>query len=284
VRRVTSIKEMAAIGRALYRLGKSVGFVPTMGYLHEGHLSLVRRAKRENQVVVVSVFVNPTQFGPNEDLDRYPRDLERDARLLEAEGVDYLFTPTAEEMYPEGYSTWVEVENLTEGLCGAKRPGHFRGVATVVTKLFNLVKPTRAYFGEKDFQQLQVIKRLVSDLNLDVEVVGCPIVREPDGLAMSSRNAYLSPEERESAVALYRALQLAKRLFEGGERDAETVKRKVREFLESYPLVKGVDYVEVVSADTLKPVKTIKEGDLIALAVFVGNARLIDNFVFGRDL
>ena len=284
MRRVTSIKEMAAIGRALYRLGKSVGFVPTMGYLHEGHLSLVRRAKRENQVVVVSVFVNPTQFGPNEDLDRYPRDLERDARLLEAEGVDYLFTPTAEEMYPEGYSTWVEVENLTEGLCGAKRPGHFRGVATVVTKLFNLVKPTRAYFGEKDFQQLQVIKRLVSDLNLDVEVVGCPIVREPDGLAMSSRNAYLSPEERESAVALYRALQLAKRLFEGGERDAETVKRKVREFLESYPLVKGVDYVEVVSADTLKPVKTIKEGDLIALAVFVGNARLIDNFVFGRDL
>jgi pantoate--beta-alanine ligase len=284
VRRVTSIKEMAAIGRALYRLGKSVGFVPTMGYLHEGHLSLVRRAKRENQVVVVSVFVNPTQFGPNEDLDRYPRDLERDARLLEAEGVDYLFTPTAEEMYPEGYSTWVEVENLTEGLCGAKRPGHFRGVATVVTKLFNLVKPTRAYFGEKDFQQLQVIKRLVSDLNLDVEVVGCPIVREPDGLAMSSRNAYLSPEERESAVALYRALQLAKRLFEEGERDAETVKRKVREFLESYPLVKGVDYVEVVSADTLKPVKTIKEGDLIALAVFVGNARLIDNFVFGRDL
>jgi len=283
MRVVTSLKEMAALGLSFCRLGKSVGFVPTMGYLHEGHLSLVRRAKEENDVVVVSIFVNPTQFGPGEDFERYPRDLERDRKLLEAEGVDYLFLPDARQMYPRGFSTWVEVEGLTEGLCGASRPGHFRGVATVVTKLLNLVRPTRAYFGEKDYQQLQVIRRLVADLNIPVEVVGCPIVREPDGLAMSSRNTYLSPEERSSALSLYRGLKLAEELFRQGERNASAIKSAVREFILSHPRTK-VDYVEIVDPESLKPVERVKEGDVIALAVFVGNTRLIDNHRFGEPL
>ncbi|WP_456342540.1 pantoate--beta-alanine ligase [Thermovibrio sp.] len=284
MRIVKSVKEMQAISLALKRVGKEVGFVPTMGYLHEGHLSLVRRARSENDAVVVSIFVNPTQFGPNEDFEKYPRDLERDAELLRREGVDYLFHPKAEEMYPEGYSTFVEVLGLTEGLCGAKRPGHFRGVATVVTKLLNIVQPERAYFGEKDFQQLQVIKRLVKDLNIPVKIVGCPIVREKDGLALSSRNTYLSPEERESAVALYRGLKLAKELFEKGERSAEKIKEEVEKLILSYPKVKKIDYVEIVDSETLKPVKEVKEGDTIALAVFVGSTRLIDNYRFGREL
>ena len=281
---VEKVKEMQAISLAEKRVGKRVGFVPTMGYLHEGHLSLVRRARRENDVVVVSIFVNPTQFGPNEDFERYPRDLKRDAELLKREGVDYLFHPKAEEMYPPGYSTFVEVEGLTETLCGAKRPGHFRGVATIVTKLLNIVQPDRAYFGEKDFQQLQVIKRLVRDLNIPVEVVGCPIVREKDGLALSSRNTYLSSEERESALALYRGLKLAKELFESGERNAERIKREVERLILSHPKVSKVDYVEIVDSETLKPVKEVKEGDTIALAVFVGKTRLIDNYQFGRVL
>jgi pantoate--beta-alanine ligase len=281
---VEKVKEMQAISLAEKRVGKRVGFVPTMGYLHEGHLSLVRRARRENDIVVVSIFVNPTQFGPNEDFERYPRDLKRDAELLKREGVDYLFHPKAEEMYPPGYSTFVEVEGLTETLCGAKRPGHFRGVATVVTKLLNIVQPDRAYFGEKDFQQLQVIKRLVRDLNIPVEVVGCPIVREEDGLALSSRNTYLSSEERESALALYKGLKLAKELFESGERDAERIKREVERLILSHPKVSKVDYVEIVDSETLKPVKEVKEGDTIALAVFVGKTRLIDNYQFGRVL
>ena len=284
MRLIKKAKEMQAISLAERRVGKRVGFVPTMGYLHEGHLSLVRRAREENDIVVVSIFVNPTQFGPREDFDRYPRDLERDAELLRKEGVDYLFHPTAEEMYPKGFSTFVEVKGLTEGLCGAKRPGHFRGVATVVTKLLNIVQPDRAYFGEKDFQQLQVIKRLVEDLNIPVEVVGCPIVREEDGLALSSRNVYLSREERESALSLYRGLKLAKELFEGGERDAEKIKREVEKLILSHPRVSKIDYVEIVDSKTLKPVKEVKEGDTIALAVFVGKTRLIDNYQFGRVL
>ncbi len=284
MRIISSVKEMQAIGESYRKIGREIGFVPTMGYLHEGHLSLVRRARKENDIVVVSIFVNPTQFGPNEDFEKYPRDLERDSRLLEREGVDYLFHPSSEEMYPEGYSTFVEVTGLTEGLCGAKRPGHFRGVATVVTKLLNIVRPHRAYFGKKDFQQLQVIKRLVRDLNIPVEIVGCPIVREEDGLALSSRNTYLSPKERESAVALYRGIKLAKELFERGERRAEEIKREVEKLILSYPLVKKIDYVEIVDSETLKPVKEVKEGDTIALAVFVGNTRLIDNYQFGQDL
>ncbi len=284
MRVIKSVKEMQAISRSYFRTGKEVGFVPTMGYLHEGHLSLVRRAREENDIVVVSIFVNPTQFGPNEDYERYPRDEARDRELLKAEGVDYLFLPSVEEMYPKGYSTFVEVEGLTEGLCGARRPGHFRGVVTVVTKLLNIVQPTRAYFGEKDYQQLQVIKRLVKDLNIPVEIVGCPIVREKDGLAMSSRNTYLSSEERESALSLYRGLKLAEELFEKGERNPEVIKERVREYILSHPHVKKIDYVEIVDPESLKPVNEVKEGDVIALAVFVGNTRLIDNHRLGREL
>jgi len=275
---------MQAISRSLFKTGREVGFVPTMGYLHEGHLSLVRRARSENDVVVVSIFVNPTQFGPNEDYERYPRDEKRDRKLLEEEGVDYLFIPSVSEMYPEDFSTFVEVSGLTEGLCGAKRPGHFRGVATVVTKLLNIVFPTRAYFGEKDYQQLQVIKRLVRDLNIPVEVIGCPIVREEDGLAMSSRNTYLSPEERKSALSLYKGLKLAEELFESGERNPEVIKKRVEEFILSHPKVEKIDYVEIVDPENLKPVKEVKEGDVIALAVFVGKTRLIDNHKFGEPL
>ena len=273
---------MQSIGLNLLKTGKEVGFVPTMGYLHEGHLSLIRRARSENDVVVVSIFVNPTQFGPNEDFDRYPRDLRRDEELCKREGVDFIFYPSVEEMYPEGFSTFVEVEKLTENLCGKSRPGHFRGVATVVTKLLNIVHPTRAYFGEKDFQQLQVIKRLVRDLNIPVEIVGCPIVREEDGLAMSSRNVYLNKEERKSALSLYQGLRLAKELFERGERNPSVIRKKVEEFILSHPKTK-IDYVEIVSPEDLKPVKEVKEGDVIALAVFVGKTRLIDNYVFGRE-
>ena len=273
---------MQSIGLNLLKTGKEVGFVPTMGYLHEGHLSLIRRARSENDVVVVSIFVNPTQFGPNEDFDRYPRDLRRDEELCKREGVDFIFYPSVEEMYPEGFSTFVEVEKLTENLCGKSRPGHFRGVATVVIKLLNIVHPTRAYFGEKDFQQLQVIKRLVRDLNIPVEIVGCPIVREEDGLAMSSRNVYLNKEERKSALSLYQGLRLAKELFERGERNPSVIRKTVEEFILSHPKTK-IDYVEIVSPEDLKPVKEVKEGDVIALAVFVGKTRLIDNYVFGRE-
>jgi len=283
MRIVKNPKEMQCLAFSFLKTGREVGFVPTMGYLHEGHLSLVRRARKENDVVVVSIFVNPIQFGPNEDYDRYPRDLERDRIILEREGVDYLFCPSVQDMYPQGFSTYVEVKGLTEGLCGASRPGHFRGVTTVVTKLLNIVLPTRAYFGEKDFQQLQVVRRLVRDLNLPVEIVGCPIVREKDGLAMSSRNVYLTESERKSALSLYKGLKLAKELFEKGERRASVIKERVRDLILSFPGTK-IDYVEIVSPGDLNPVDEVREGDVIALAVFVGNTRLIDNYVFGREL
>jgi pantoate--beta-alanine ligase len=280
---VKNIKEMQSISESLRKTGKSIGFVPTMGYLHDGHMSLVERARKENDIVVMSIFVNPVQFAPGEDFERYPRDIERDKKIAREKGVDYLFVPEVSEMYPEGYSTYVEVEGITETLCGAKRPGHFRGVATVVTKLFNIIRPHRAYFGKKDFQQLKVIERLVKDLNFDIEIVGCPIVREKDGLAMSSRNVYLSPEERESALSLYRALKLAKELIEKGEKNPEVIKSKMEEFILSHPHVKAIDYIEIVDSETLKPVNEVKEGTLIALAVFVGNARLIDNWVVGEE-
>ena len=283
MRIVRNPKEMQCLAFSFLKTGREVGFVPTMGYLHEGHLSLVRRARRENDVVVVSIFVNPIQFGPNEDYDRYPRDLERDRIILEKERVDYLFCPSVQDMYPQGFSTYVEVKGLTEELCGASRPGHFRGVATVVTKLLNIVLPTRAYFGEKDFQQLQVVRRLVRDLNLPVEIVGCPIVREKDGLAMSSRNVYLTESERKSALSLYKGLKLAKELFERGERRVNVIKERVKDLILSFPGTK-IDYVEIVSPSDLNPVDEVREGDVIALAVFVGNTRLIDNYVFGREL
>ncbi len=258
--------------------GKTVGFVPTMGFLHEGHLSLVRKCRQENDYCVVSIFVNPTQFSPGEDFQQYPRDEERDLSLLEAEGVDMVFIPSVEEMYPEGFQTYVEVTELSRPLCGKFRKGHFRGVTTVVTKLFNIVCPHVAYFGQKDYQQYLIIKRMVKDLNMPVEIRALPIVREKDGLAMSSRNTYLSPEERSQATALYRALMKAKEAYEKGERSAEKIRKIVEEELKKYPLIKA-QYVEVVDGETLKPVEEIKGKTLVAVAAFVGKARLIDNIL-----
>lgn len=260
--------------------GIGVGLVPTMGALHEGHLSLVRRARQENDLVVVSIFVNPTQFGPSEDFAKYPRDLEGDLRVLREAGCDLAFSPPADEMYAHDHSTWVEVEGLTAGLCGRSRPGHFRGVCTVVAKLIGICGPDRAYFGEKDAQQLAVIERMVRDLNLATEIVPCPIVRENDGLAMSSRNARLSPEARSQAPVLYRALTAAEGAVREGERDARTLETLVRSVLAEAPLAE-VDYVEIVRAEDLRSVIDISETPdgtcLIAVAVRFGDVRLIDN-------
>lgn len=275
---ITSVSEMQSRSMKMRCDGRVIGFVPTMGYFHEGHLSLMRRAKSECDIVVVSIFVNPIQFAPGEDYERYPRDIERDLKMAEEVGVDIIFSPSIEEMYPEGYSTYVHVEKLTEGLCGAFRLGHFRGVTTVVTKLFNIVMPHKAYFGEKDYQQLVVIKRMVRDLNFPIEIVPCPTVREEDGLAMSSRNVYLSPEEKRAALLLSRGLMAAKELFERGERNAKALKRIVEEHLRSSPIVQP-QYIEVVDAETLEPVECIEGDVVIALAAFVGKARLIDNVI-----
>jgi pantoate--beta-alanine ligase len=273
---IESISEMKNLVKDWKRRGLSIGFVPTMGYLHEGHLALVRRVKELSDRVVVSIFVNPIQFAPGEDYQRYPRDLERDKALLEKEEVDVLFSPKAQEMYPPGFQTYVEVKELSSGLCGRYRAGHFVGVATVVLKLFNILQPDIAVFGEKDYQQLKVIQRMVQDLNLDVKIIPHPTVREEDGLAMSSRNTYLSPEERKSAIALYKALNLAEELVNQGERRVATLKEKLKEFIESYPYTK-VQYIEFVHPETLKEVERVDEPTLLALAVFVGKARLIDN-------
>lgn len=269
--------EMQEIANKYREWGKTIGFVPTMGYLHKGHLSLVKEAKKNNDVTFVSIFVNPTQFAPNEDLDKYPRDIERDEELLKREGVDFLFYPTVENMYPDGFQTYVSVENLTQVLEGASRPTHFRGVTTVVSKLFNITKPHRAYFGKKDAQQLIVIKKMVEDLNFDVEIVGLPIVRESDGLAMSSRNKYLNKKEREEAVCLYKSLQKAKEMIDKGTNDAETIKQEMRKIIEKYEIPK-IDYISINSLSELKELKKIeKDNTLISLAVFVGKTRLIDN-------
>ncbi len=273
---IKSISEIKKKVKDYKKDGLTIAFVPTMGFLHEGHLALVRKAKELGDRVVVSIFVNPIQFGPKEDFKEYPRDLERDLKLLEKEGVDLVFVPEAEEMYPPDFQTYVEVKELSQGLCGAFRPGHFKGVCTVVLKLFNIVQPDVAVFGEKDYQQLQIIRQMVKDLNLDVKVIGHPTVRERDGLAMSSRNIYLSPEERESALSLYQALCLARELVKEGEKDPEVIKNKIREFIESRPFTK-VQYVEIVDPETLKPLKKIEGPALCALSVFVGKARLIDN-------
>ncbi len=258
-----------------------VGFVPTMGYLHEGHLSLVRAAGRDNPNVVVSIFVNPTQFGPGEDFERYPRDEERDLSLLHGEQVDVVFMPSVEEMYPEGASTFVEVEGITDVLEGAHRPGHFRGVTTIVAKLFNIVQPARAYFGQKDAQQLAVVRKMMRDLRRDIEIVGLPIVREPDGLALSSRNAYLSPEERQAALVLSRALSKAEQLFAAGERNAEALRAAMRELIGAEPLAR-VDYVSVADPETLRELDRVKSGALVSLAARIGNTRLIDNVTLGE--
>lgn len=271
---LTTIAELS-----LWRVGATppVGFVPTMGCLHEGHLSLVRRARSENSNVVVSIFVNPTQFGPHEDFQRYPRDLKRDLGLLDTEQVDAVFTPEVDTMYPTGASTMVEVEALSSILEAASRPGHFRGVATIVCKLFHLVHPDRAYFGEKDYQQLQVIQRMVHDLRMPVKVIGCPTVREPDGLAMSSRNVYLGPAERQAAVVLSQALSQAAHLFKDGVWDGSRLQAEVQNMLDKEPLIR-TDYVAVVHPHTLQPVASLTaEGAVICLAVWIGHTRLIDN-------
>jgi len=258
-----------------------VGLVPTMGYLHEGHLSLVRAARAQNEHVVVSIFVNPTQFGPGEDFERYPRDEERDLELLRADGVDVVFMPSADEMYPSGAPTFVEVEGVTDVLEGAHRPGHFRGVTTVVAMLFNIIEPRRAYFGRKDAQQLVVVRKLVRDLHLDIEIVPAPIVREADGLAMSSRNAYLSPEERKAALVLSRALRRAEELSRGGERDGERLRAAMRELIARDPLAR-VDYVSVADAESLRELERVDGPALASLAVRIGRTRLIDNTILGE--
>ncbi|KGN02750.1 pantoate--beta-alanine ligase [Clostridium novyi A str. 4570] len=259
--------------------GLTIGLVPTMGCLHEGHKSLIDRAVKENDKVIVSVFVNPTQFGPNEDFDKYPRSIENDVDLCNKAGVSIVFNPEPKEMYFEDACTYVNVENLTDGLCGAKREGHFRGVCTVVSKLFNISEATRAYFGEKDAQQLAVIKRMVRDLNFNVEIVGCPIVRESDGLAKSSRNKYLSKEERVEALALSKGLKKGKELLENGIRKTSTIKETIENEIKKSPLSK-IDYIEVVDSVTLEPVENIERDVLVAIAVFIGKTRLIDNFTF----
>jgi len=276
VRLIENVREMQSEAESLRLAGKRIGFVPTMGYLHEGHLSLVRIARQRSDVVVVSIFVNPTQFGPTEDYDRYPRDLERDLRLAEEAGADIVFHPSVDQMYPQPYYTYVNVEKLTEPLCGASRPGFFRGVTTVVAKLFNIVKPHLAVFGQKDAQQAIVIKQMVRDLNFDVEIVVGPIVREPDGLAMSSRNTYLNPQEREDALVLYRSLQKAKELIDLGERNASNIKREMEKIITSVPTSR-IDYVSIVDAQTLDEVENLSGEVLIAVAVWIGKARLIDN-------
>ena len=257
-----------------------VGLVPTMGYLHEGHLSLVRRAREECDRVVVSIFVNPTQFGPKEDLSRYPRDLDRDLSLLEPLGTDLVWMPTVEMMYPPGYQTWVEVEQITRPLEGAMRPGHFRGVTTVVAKLFNAVQPHRAYFGQKDAQQAAVIRQMARDLSYPIEIMVCPIVREPDGLAMSSRNVYLDPEQRKAATVLYRSLSAAKDAYENGERSAEKLRQIIKGVLARQPRAE-VQYVSCADYDTLEELKTVTGRTLLSMAVLVGKTRLIDNIVLG---
>lgn len=273
---IKSVDEMKRHMKDIKKQGRSIGFVPTMGYLHEGHMSLIKRARGENEVVVVSVFVNPTQFGPNEDYERYPRDEERDKKMCEEAGCDILFMPNKDDMYRENYSTYVEVHGLTEGLCGAKRPGHFRGVATIVTKLFNIVKPDRAYFGQKDAQQLAVIKRMVKDLDFDIEIVGCEIVRDVDGLALSSRNTYLSEEERKQAPILYKSLLKAKEEIEKGERASEKLIDLIKTTILEMPDAQ-IDYIEIVNNETLKPIEKVEGEVLIALAVKFGKTRLIDN-------
>ena len=279
MRIVESIKDVRATVKEWKAKGLKVGFVPTMGYLHEGHESLIRKASEENDRVVVSIFVNPIQFGPKEDLSTYPRDLERDSKVCESAGADIIFHPENEEMYFKDFSTFVDMNGLTDGLCGKSRPTHFRGVCTVVTKLFNIVAPDRAYFGEKDAQQLAVIKRMVRDLNIDIEIIGCPIVREKDGLAKSSRNTYLSVEERKAATILNKSLLKAKAAINDGEKDVKKVITLITENINTEKLA-NIDYVEIVDSISLKKVDSIEKSVLVAIAVYIGKTRLIDNFTY----
>ena len=258
--------------------GKTIGLVPTMGYLHEGHASLIRRCREENDIVVVSDFVNPTQFGPNEDLEAYPRDFDRDSALCESIGADLIFCPSPAEMYHDPHA-FVSIDTLSDTLCGKTRPIHFKGVCTVVSKLFNIVKPDRAYFGQKDAQQLAVIRHMVNDLSFGIEIVGCPIIREEDGLAKSSRNTYLSEEERKAALVLSHSLKEGRKLVDAGEKDAAKVKKAITDIIEKEPLAK-IDYVSMVDALDMQPVEIVEKDVLVAMAVYIGKTRLIDNFSY----
>jgi len=275
---VNKIDELFVTRDGIRSRGGRLGLVPTMGALHEGHLSLIRAAKAKSDVVASSIFVNPTQFGPNEDFSRYPRDLEKDLALLERDGVDLVFVPSVEEMYPQQSVTWVAVEGLSDRLCGKSRPGHFRGVATVVAKLFNIVEPDIAFFGQKDAAQVAIIRRMVRDLNMPVAIEACPIVREPDGLALSSRNAYLSPQQRQDALVLFRSLLRVRELFADGERNPAILIKAAKNVLSGSSAVR-LDYFEIVDPDELTPLALINQPALVAVAAFVGNTRLIDNIV-----
>ena len=275
---VEKIKEVRHQVKEWKKQGLTIGFVPTMGYLHEGHGSLIKRAKEECDRVVVSIFVNPMQFGVNEDLDSYPRDLEADAKLCESIGVDLIFHPEVEEMYTDGFCSFVDMNGLTKELCGKSRPVHFRGVCTVVNKLFNIVTPDKAFFGQKDAQQLAVIRRMVKDLSMDIEIVGCPIIREEDGLAKSSRNTYLNEEERRAALILSKSIFLGKQMAEEGVTDAQEIIDAMTETISEEPLAR-IDYVEIVNMDTIEKIRRLEGTVLVAIAVYIGKTRLIDNFI-----
>lgn len=278
---INNIKAMQEFSENYRLSGKTIALVPTMGFFHQGHLKLMEEGRKRADLLVISIFINPTQFGVEEDFERYPRDLERDKRLAQQVGVDIIFAPSALEMYPKHYQTYVNVEEVTRNLCGISRPTHFRGVATVVAKLFNIVKPHIAIFGEKDFQQLVTIKRMVSDLNFDIDIVGVPTFREKDGLAMSSRNTYLSPEERKAALSLNRAISKASDLFGSGERAVESLLREVEKVIESEGLVQ-IDYVKICDPQTLEDIEAIDRDAVLAMAVTIGGTRLIDNLIFER--
>lgn len=276
-------KEMQKYSDILRSEGKRIAFVPTMGFFHEGHLELMRQAKKMSDCVVVSIYVNPTQFGPKEDLSRYPRDFKRDSKMAEEVGVDVIFYPSNKEMYPEGYQTYVNVEEVTNNLCGLSRPGHFRGVTTVCAKLFNIVKPHIAVFGKKDYQQYVTIKRMVTDLNMDLEIIGLPTVREADGLAMSSRNIYLKDNERTSALSLVASLRLAQKLYDQGERSVTKISSEAQKLIQNAPYT-DIDYIKICDTEIMKDIEIIEEKALIALAVKVSQTRLIDNHVFGEKI
>lgn len=280
---IETVKEMQAYAESLRIAGKKIAFVPTMGYFHEGHLDLMRDGRKRGDCLVISIYVNPTQFSPNEDLAKYPRDFERDRKMAASVGVDVIFYPPNGEMYPENYQTYVNVEGVTDNLCGLARPGHFRGVTTVCCKLFNMVKPHVTIFGKKDFQQLTAIKRMIIDLNMDLEVVAMQTTRETDGLAMSSRNIYLKPEERESALSLSRSLKMAREMYDRGERDAGVIINRVRTFIGDHSHAR-IDYVQICDTKTMNDIERLDSEAVIALAVRVGAARLIDNYVFGDPL
>ena len=278
---IKSCEQMQEISEALRLAGNTIAFVPTMGFLHEGHIELMRVGKRHSDKLIMSIFVNPTQFGPGEDFDQYPRDTEGDLEKAGKVGVDLVFFPSIQEMYPDGYQTKVQVERITHQLCGISRPGHFDGVTTIVAKLFNITKPHIAVFGQKDFQQLTVISRMVMDLNMDIQIIGVPTIREPDGLAMSSRNKYLSPHQRDSALCLKKSLDVAEQLFGGGERDAGVIKKAVESLILDHPHAE-IDYVTLCDPKTLEDVETLTDETLLALAVRVGTTRLIDNCILRK--